>query len=368
LHKEFTKADKELSEIKNQMQQTTEEKNLFEVKLKQCQLNLHDCKAKLQNNSTFIQHSCKTTSLLKDEKESLEKILKDNVTKMKSLREKNEMLAEKKLSIESNYEELKIEMDTVTKTLNDIRSYNDKIVKENNEIERDLNKCKLELAQSITTIKDLNKKISQIITDKDKQVSQFEQQLSLYEKEINLLKQVETLHKNQEDNKMMEVTNTIQMKLQQKKTKIENLRERLVATELSNETFKKDLEKLRQEKNELELKLIKTEKETSNDLDCLRAKKLQYEMSSLKYANFEKKRLSLECDLNKFKQLINSILFSNEIILKTDKDDESVQIDHNKLVKNSNFITDMLNEILRTHCGNSDDTNTIVNGSNNKNL
>ena len=53
----------------------------------------------------------------------------------------------------------------------------------------------------------------------------------VYEKEINLLKQVETLHKTQEDNKVLEVANTIQIKLNQKKTKIDNLKAKLSTTE-----------------------------------------------------------------------------------------------------------------------------------------
>jgi hypothetical protein len=61
----------------------------------------------------------------------------------------------------------------------------------------------------------------------------------VYEKEISLLKQAEALHKNQEDNKVMEVANTIQMKLTQKKNKIDTLRSRLSSLESNIEILKK---------------------------------------------------------------------------------------------------------------------------------
>ena len=61
----------------------------------------------------------------------------------------------------------------------------------------------------------------------------------MYEKEINLLKQAESLHKNHEDNKVMEVANTIQLKLTQKKNKIDNLRSKLNNLESIIEVLKK---------------------------------------------------------------------------------------------------------------------------------
>jgi hypothetical protein len=61
----------------------------------------------------------------------------------------------------------------------------------------------------------------------------------VYEKEINLLKQVEALHKNQEDNKVLEVANNIQLKLCQKKTKIDSLKSKLSEVESLASTLKK---------------------------------------------------------------------------------------------------------------------------------
>jgi len=61
----------------------------------------------------------------------------------------------------------------------------------------------------------------------------------VYEKEINLLKQVEALHKNQEDNKVIEVANNIQLKLSQKKTKIDNLKSKLTEVESLASALKK---------------------------------------------------------------------------------------------------------------------------------
>lgn len=65
------------------------------------------------------------------------------------------------------------------------------------------------------------------------------QKFLVYEKEINLLKQVETLHKNQEESKVMEIANSIQMKLTQKKNKIEALKSKIVTLETLCETLKK---------------------------------------------------------------------------------------------------------------------------------
>ena len=61
----------------------------------------------------------------------------------------------------------------------------------------------------------------------------------VYEKEINLLKQVEALHKNHEDTKVLEVANNIQFKLTQKKTKIDSLKSKLSEVESLANTLKK---------------------------------------------------------------------------------------------------------------------------------
>lgn len=55
--------------------------------------------------------------------------------------------------------------------------------------------------------------------------------LKVYEKEIQLLKQSESLHKNQEESKVLEVVNTIQAKLVQKNSKIECLKTKLNSAE-----------------------------------------------------------------------------------------------------------------------------------------
>ena len=59
----------------------------------------------------------------------------------------------------------------------------------------------------------------------------------MYEKEINLLKQVESINKNQEDKKVMEVANSIQAKLNQKKKLIESLKQKLSLTESNVEAL-----------------------------------------------------------------------------------------------------------------------------------
>lgn len=62
----------------------------------------------------------------------------------------------------------------------------------------------------------------------------------VYEKEISLLKQAESLQKNQEESKVMEVASNIHAKLTQKKNKIEMLRTKLTACE----SFIKNLQKV----------------------------------------------------------------------------------------------------------------------------
>jgi hypothetical protein len=56
---------------------------------------------------------------------------------------------------------------------------------------------------------------------------------------VTLLKQVETLQKNHEDSKMIEVANTVQLKLAQKKNKIENLKNKLTSQETQIESLMK---------------------------------------------------------------------------------------------------------------------------------
>ena len=61
----------------------------------------------------------------------------------------------------------------------------------------------------------------------------------MFEKEITLLKQVETLQKNQEENKVLVVANNIQMKLTEKKNKIDLLRSKLNACDTFINKLKK---------------------------------------------------------------------------------------------------------------------------------
>ena len=63
----------------------------------------------------------------------------------------------------------------------------------------------------------------------------------VYDKEVCLLKQVESLQKTHEDSKMIEVANTIQLKLAQKKNKIENLKNKLNCQESQIDSLNKVL-------------------------------------------------------------------------------------------------------------------------------
>jgi hypothetical protein len=61
----------------------------------------------------------------------------------------------------------------------------------------------------------------------------------VYQKEVHLLKQVESLNKNQEEKKVMQVANSIQIKLAAKKKEIEELKLKLVSTETNLESLSK---------------------------------------------------------------------------------------------------------------------------------
>lgn len=61
----------------------------------------------------------------------------------------------------------------------------------------------------------------------------------VYEKEINLLKQSESLHKSQGDSKVLEVANTVQLKLSQKNNKIDSLKSKIHTLENSVEALTK---------------------------------------------------------------------------------------------------------------------------------
>lgn len=61
----------------------------------------------------------------------------------------------------------------------------------------------------------------------------------VYEKEINLLKQVESLHKSEEDKKAIEVASSLQAKLVEKKKQMESLKQKLATAESSLEALNK---------------------------------------------------------------------------------------------------------------------------------
>jgi hypothetical protein len=128
--------DKSETKLQNQYQQTTklnEQKINIESKLNQLQQEYNDMKIKFQNSATLIQHTCKSNTLMKEEKESLEKILKDNISKIKSLKQEYDILNDKYQSVENINENLKTELDLLEKKCNELKKLNEIFSKEKDE-------------------------------------------------------------------------------------------------------------------------------------------------------------------------------------------------------------------------------------------
>ena len=98
--------------------------------MKSVQTELNDIKAKFENSTVFIHHSCKANSLLKEEKDSLDKILQDNAVKLESLKKNYDELLEKHNNIEMLYNDTNAEKDLAYKKLDEIKKLNEIILNE----------------------------------------------------------------------------------------------------------------------------------------------------------------------------------------------------------------------------------------------
>ena len=118
--------ESQFEKIKN----LNEIKNKLENELKSAQNELNDIKVKFENSTVFIHHSCKANSLLKEEKDSLDKILQDNALKLESLKKGYDELLEKNNNIEMLYNDTNAEKDLAYKKLDEIKNLNEIISNE----------------------------------------------------------------------------------------------------------------------------------------------------------------------------------------------------------------------------------------------
>lgn len=236
-----------------------EEKQSFETKLKDQSIKLNGLIMENDNCTKMIQQSYKVNSLLKEEKEHLNRIVHDNVDKLKELKREYDQLLRKHDSKDKDLRDLKIDLDLANKKLNQLVDINDKLTKDKDDLIKELKHSRFEVNNLKESNQTLNKKLMITIAEKDNQISQLQQSLmrktislrepysnlfhlllfTVTEKEINLLKQVESLQKSQEDSKASEVASNLQNKLHQKRQKIELMKTKLITLEAEIETLKK---------------------------------------------------------------------------------------------------------------------------------
>ncbi len=155
------------------------EKSLsMEVSLKASQTELEEMRVKFQNGTMFIQHSCKANALLKEEKDSLEKILKDNACKLKDLKGDYDKIYERYVMIENEYNNVNYENDLLNKKLAEIKKLNEIIESEKIEAGKEVVQYKSELNNLQATNKTLTRKLNSGLAEKDAKISQFEQTLA----------------------------------------------------------------------------------------------------------------------------------------------------------------------------------------------
>lgn len=102
----------------------------LECDLKTVQNELNEIRAKFENSTVFIHHSCKANSLLKEEKDSLDKILQDNAIKLENLKKNYDKLAEKHNTLESLFSDTKAEKDLSNKKVDELKNLNEIISNE----------------------------------------------------------------------------------------------------------------------------------------------------------------------------------------------------------------------------------------------
>ena len=127
---QLEKCESKLKTQSTQIHQLTELKSNLEVQCKQSMTELKEIKFRFENSTSLIQHSCKANSLLKEEKESLEKILQDNAVKLKTMKSDYDQLKEKFASIETQANELRIDSEITSKKIIEYKKLNEILTNE----------------------------------------------------------------------------------------------------------------------------------------------------------------------------------------------------------------------------------------------
>ncbi len=128
-----------LEEQSKQLNQLNETKVNLENELKIVQSELNEVRIKFENSTVFIHHSCKANSLLKEEKDSLDKILQDNAIKLVTLKKSYDELFEKFSNIQNQYNDTIADKDLINRKLDETKNLNEIISNE----KEDCNKVNL---------------------------------------------------------------------------------------------------------------------------------------------------------------------------------------------------------------------------------
>jgi chromosome segregation ATPase len=173
----------EQNEVKVKNQQATinelvENKQRLEKELTRTVYELSEVKSKFESSANLIQHTFKTGALLKEEKESLETILKDNAVKLRSMKEENDKLSEAYSKLEAKCFDGQGDLELANRKINELKKLNEILDCEKETCVKETNHCKTEMSDLQAELKATNKKIHQITTEKDAQIQKLEQSIS----------------------------------------------------------------------------------------------------------------------------------------------------------------------------------------------
>ena len=130
LQQDYEQRESTLTNQSQEIVQLKEACKIAEAKLAESQRDLTETRAKFQNSTVFIHHSCKANSLLKEEKDSLQKILQDNAFKLKNLKHDYDQINEKYLVIEQDYNNIHFENELLNKKISELKNLNELITNE----------------------------------------------------------------------------------------------------------------------------------------------------------------------------------------------------------------------------------------------
>ena len=282
---------------------------------------LGDTRLKLQSALCLVQQSCKTNSMLNEDKQSLEKILDDNAAKLTRLREERDEAHDKMIAAHADLAEMRLAKEASVKQANETRASLERAASEREEASGSLERTRAELATAQASVKSTTKRLALVAADKDK----LQQTLALYEKEIQLLKQADALQKSQDESKLAELAASVQQKLAQKRARIDELRAKLSGAESTLNAWRKERERRDDERRQLDAevrdlrdKLEQAGRDKSageSELDEWRQRALQcdklLENANGRCAELEKRNEALHADLGKFKKLFGKLRATN---------------------------------------------------------